>query len=246
MPKKYYVVWAGRKTGIFTDWSDTKRQVDQFPQARYKSFKTRAEAEAAFASGAGTAVKKRSVSKSPAKPSGNSSASFDVEIYCDGASMPNPGEAGSGLALYRKGALAELWFGLYNPKGTNNTAELNALHQALLKAKAEIAKHQSVQIKCDSLYAIKCLSVWAYDWKKRGWTKQSGAIKNLAIIKEAHALYEGLKKKVVVSHVKAHVGIEGNELADRMTVYAIDQQNQKFTQYSGPLDVQKILGFRSG
>ena len=44
MAKKYYVVWAGRETGIFTSWDVTKRSVDKFPQAIFKSFATEAEA----------------------------------------------------------------------------------------------------------------------------------------------------------------------------------------------------------
>ena len=67
---------------------------------------------------------------------------FDVSIYCDGACEPNPGNAGSGIVVYRAGELAELWYGLYNPMGTNNTAELNALYHALRMAEAEIKSRQ--------------------------------------------------------------------------------------------------------
>ena len=49
MAKKYYVVWAGRETGIFTSWDYTKKLVDKFPQAKYKSFPSEAEAKAAVA-----------------------------------------------------------------------------------------------------------------------------------------------------------------------------------------------------
>jgi ribonuclease HI len=45
---KYYVVWNGRKAGIFTKWDDCKEQIYGFEGAQYKSFKTLAEAEAAF------------------------------------------------------------------------------------------------------------------------------------------------------------------------------------------------------
>ena len=48
MAQKFYVVWQGRETGIFTDWNTCKKQVDKFAGAKYKSFKTLAEAEAAF------------------------------------------------------------------------------------------------------------------------------------------------------------------------------------------------------
>ncbi len=245
MPKKFYVVWVGRKRGIFTDWSIAKKQIDHFPQAKYKSFPTRAEAEAAYASGRG-GVNKNAAAARGSEKAPLSNKNFDVQIYCDGAAMPNPGKSGSGIAIYRKGILAELWYGLYNPKGTNNTAELNALHQALLAAKKNMDSGTKVQILCDSQYAINCITVWAYDWKRRGWTKKTGEIKNLAIIQDTHALYEKIKMEVVVSHIKAHAGIEGNELADRMTVFAIDRKKSKFSRYEDPPDIARILQFRSG
>jgi hypothetical protein len=41
--------------------------------------------------------------------------------------------------------LAELWYGLYNPVGTNNTAELNALYHALRMAEEEIKNGKTVR-----------------------------------------------------------------------------------------------------
>ena len=72
---------------------------------------------------------------------------FDVKIYCDGACEPNPGNAGSGIVVYRAGKLAELWYGLYHPMGTNNTAELNALYHALRMAEAEIKNDNTVEYR---------------------------------------------------------------------------------------------------
>lgn len=46
---KYYVVWVGREPGIYTDWDSCRAQVNGAPGARYKSFATRQEAEAAYA-----------------------------------------------------------------------------------------------------------------------------------------------------------------------------------------------------
>src|SRR5699024_11404040 len=46
--QKYYVVWAGRKTGIFSSWEACQSQVNGFKGARFKSFPSKAEAEAAF------------------------------------------------------------------------------------------------------------------------------------------------------------------------------------------------------
>jgi len=46
--KKFYVVWKGRKTGIFTTWEACKAEIEGFKSARYKSFENRAQAEQAF------------------------------------------------------------------------------------------------------------------------------------------------------------------------------------------------------
>ena len=40
MPKKFYAVRKGRKTGIFTTWDECRAQVHGFPCAEYKSFLT--------------------------------------------------------------------------------------------------------------------------------------------------------------------------------------------------------------
>ena len=49
MPKpKFYVVWKGRKTGIFSSWEECATQVTGFNGAEYKSFENRSTAEAAF------------------------------------------------------------------------------------------------------------------------------------------------------------------------------------------------------
>ncbi|MCQ2327484.1 MAG: ribonuclease H family protein [Bacteroidales bacterium] len=46
--QKYYVVWVGRKTGIFNKWEDCKASVEGFERASYKSYDTYEEAEYAF------------------------------------------------------------------------------------------------------------------------------------------------------------------------------------------------------
>jgi ribonuclease HI len=177
----------------------------------------------------------------PAGPS-----SFDVQIYCDGACDPNPGRAGSGLAVYRNGELAQLWHGLYNSAGTNNIAELNALHRALQMAETGISSGLTVQILCDSTYAINCISKWAAGWEKKGWRKAGGEIKNLEIIQAAFAVYSRIESKVHLTHVSAHVGTQGNELADRMAMFAIESANEELCEYGGKIDIPAILRMRAG
>jgi ribonuclease HI len=170
----------------------------------------------------------------------------DVTIYCDGGCTPNPGKAGSGVSIYRNGKLSELWYGLYEPMGTNNTAELGALYKSLRLAQQEAKNTNSVEIKCDSMYSINCIKTWAVSWEKKGWTKKGGEIKNLDIIKQAYYLYNEIKKDVKLTHIKAHAGFEGNELADRMTMYAIQEKSEAFVKYTKKIDVQAILKMRAG
>ncbi|MEH6345364.1 MAG: ribonuclease H family protein [Bermanella sp.] len=254
MAKKFYVVWAGRETGVFTDWAYTKKQVDKFPQAKYKSFPSEQEAQAAFKAGKviqGSAsqpnvkASTKANTKKQAAPTQNQVAT-DVKIYCDGACDPNPGESGSGVAVYEKEQLTQLWNGLYSAKGTNNTAELNALHQSLLIAQKYMLENKSVQILCDSQYAINCITNWAFGWKKSSWKRKTGEIKNLAIIQQAHELFNLLSKDLLISHVSAHVGIEGNELADRMAMHASITKNAGFCLYDGALDIDAVLDLKRG
>jgi ribonuclease HI len=245
--KKFYVVWAGRKTGVFTDWPTAHQHVDKFPGAQFKSFATRTEADQAFRSGGPAFAGKRGTAKTGARaPAKVHAAASGVQIYCDGACEPNPGNAGSGIVIYRDGKLTQLWYGLYNPNGTNNTAELNALYHALLIAEADIAAAQSVQILCDSTYAINCVSKWAPGWENKGWRKADGEIKNLNIIQAAYAVYGRIKTELQLIHVSAHVGTEGNELADRMAMYAVETRNPHLCQYEGEMDIQAILRMRRG
>lgn len=249
MAKKFYVVWAGRQTGVFTDWATTQRHVHGFPAARFKSFESRAEAEEAFKAGTPSSAGRRSAPAAAAVASETHVPPADtdgVHIYCDGACDPNPGHAGSGIVVYHDGELIELWYGLYNPNGTNNTAELNALHHALLMAESNIAAGRSTRILCDSVYAINCISKWAHGWKARGWRKSGGEIKNLSIIQEAHAIYTRIAPQIQLNHVSAHVGTEGNELADRMAMYAVTQRDKGLCRYAGALDVRAILRMRAG
>ena len=46
--QKYYVVWQGKKPGIYTDWEACKEQVVGVQGAQYKGFDSMAEAEAAI------------------------------------------------------------------------------------------------------------------------------------------------------------------------------------------------------
>ena len=248
--KKFYVVWVGQKPGIYTTWAETERQVKGFPKARYKSFPSQAEAERAFANKPKAAPSRSASNSSPKKTPASSITTVDltadVNIFCDGACDPNPGKAGSGIAIYHKDKLDQLWYGLYNPAGTNNTAELLGLHHSLMFAQTAVEAGQSVTIYCDSKYSIDCVTKWAIGWKAKGWKKANGEIKNLDIIKPAHALYLEIAKKIKVAHVKGNAGVEGNELADRMSVVAVEKRETDLCRYEDSASVTELLAMARG
>jgi ribonuclease HI len=251
MAQKFYVVWSGRQTGVFTAWATTQRAVTGYAGARFKSFPSRAEAEEAFAGGSASgpiksASKPTAGARNSERAARHTAHQFDVSIYCDGACEPNPGHAGSGVVLYRNGELAQLWFGLYNPIGTNNTAELNALYHALRMAEAEIKAGNTVEVCSDSAYSINCIRSWAPNWEKKGWKKPGGEIKNLAIIQDCYEIYRRVKKELTLTHVAAHIGTEGNELADRMAMLAVQRKEKKLRLYRETMDIPTLLKMRAG
>ena len=261
MSKKYYVVWKGAKTGVFEQWNDVKTYTQGRADAQYMGFPSKGEADAAFQSTYTKALTKRSMSKGgggTAKPAASAAyvkADFqpataklaDINIYCDGACSPNPGKSGTGMAVYHKQNLVELWYGLYEPMGTNNTAELNGMLAAFKYAQGHIAQGKTVQVLSDSKYSIDCITKWAKGWQAKGWTRGKGEeIKNLEVIKQCFTLYQALKSNLIISHVKGHSNNEGNELSDRMAVLARMKCTKGFVQYQETLDIKTILAMASG
>jgi ribonuclease HI len=156
MPKqKYYVVWKGRKPGIFTSWAETEKQVKGFAAAQYKSFETLKEAEAAYrseyAAFKGKPASKgrwREASVKPILPS------ICVDAACSGA---------PGILEYR-GVFTESVDEFFRagpfPDGTNNVGEFLAIVHAL----TWLEKHeQHLPIYSDSRNAI----AWVYTGKCR-------------------------------------------------------------------------------
>lgn len=49
--KKFYVVWSGKKPGVYESWSDCQSSISGFSGAKFKSFATLEAAQAALQSG---------------------------------------------------------------------------------------------------------------------------------------------------------------------------------------------------
>ena len=152
--KKYYVVWEGNEPGIYDNWNDTQLQIKGYPNAKYKSFKTLEEAEAAYHGNFSEHIsqgRKGDKKKTPTQVNLNHfpeilKDSISVDAACSG----NPGkmeyqgvETFSGLQLFHVGPLNG---------GTNNIGEFLALVHAL--AMFEKKENTHTTIYTDSRTAI--------------------------------------------------------------------------------------------
>jgi ribonuclease HI len=176
--KKFYVVWNGRKKGIYTSWSVCKKQIDSFENAQYKSFANLKEAEVAFSKnyadyiGKNTKKPKLSTSEKAAYGQPNLE-SISVDAACSG----NPGNmeyrgvlTHNKQELFKKGPYA---------KGTNNIGEFLALVHgiALLKSKNK----ENIPIYSDSRTAMS-------------WVKQKRCKTNIIFDSNNKDLLELIKR----------------------------------------------------
>jgi len=174
MAKKFYVVWKGRQTGIFTSWDECAKQVNGFPGAEYKSFATRSEARNAFQhaySDYVTAAPPRHRERNPSRRLSQDqlrrtdkpiAESYSVDAACSG----NPGvlefrgvHTSADREIFHQGPYQD---------GTNNIGEFLAIVHALALFKRDKI---TAPIYSDSKIAIK----WIEDKQCRTHLERSEA-----------------------------------------------------------------------
>jgi ribonuclease HI len=174
--KKYYVVWEGRTQGIFKDWETCSTQIKAYPNAKYKSFETLAEAEEAFANKPMNYITKKTKSnlqKSRGIPMGFIEESLSVDAACSG----NPGIM-EYQGVYTKNKEV-LFRGGPFPEATNNVGEFLALVHGLVF----LAHHNKLRtpIYSDSMTAI-------------AWVKKKKANTTLKLNADNELLIEKIEK----------------------------------------------------
>lgn len=127
---KFYVVWRGRQTGVFTTWAACQAQIQGYRGAEYKSFSSRALAEEAFSGhyddyvGSGSSQPKKKD-----KPLVSSSEMITPSLSVDAACSGNPGIMEfRGVDTETKEQIFH--FGPYQ-SATNNIGEFLAIVHAL-------------------------------------------------------------------------------------------------------------------
>lgn len=196
--QKYYVVWQGRRPGIYTDWETCKAQVVGVQGAQYKSFDTMAEAESAlrmpYSSVVASTARAAASAGTPSvlfvdengmtalRPGTENPPALDA-LAVDAACSGNPGVMEyQGVYIPTRTRV----FHYKHPKGTNNIGEFLALVHGL----SYLKKHGLKQlIYTDSVNAMswvrqrQCKSklpvdaatadLWDYVHRAENWLKQN-------------------------------------------------------------------------
>ena len=202
---KFYAVKKGKKTGIFLTWDECKEQVTGFKGAVYKSFKTLSEAEAFL---------ERNEEKIE-----NIEEVNGVYAYIDGSFDRVSGVYGSGVVIvdgdekyeYKHAGNREDYAQLHNVAGELEAAKF-VMWYAVDKKIKEITL----------FYDYQGIEAWAVgSWKA-----------NLTYTQDYVKFYNKVKTRVKVNFVKvkAHTGIELNEVVDKLAKEAIEQFKKENTK----------------
>jgi ribonuclease HI len=174
--QKYYVVWQGKRTGVFTDWKDCEAQIKGVVDARFKSFESLTEAEEALKGNYWDYVGKDKKPTSTAPPPAHIGYPNKNSIAVDAAWNTSTGvveyqgvHIESGEKLFAKGPYQQ---------GTNNIGEFLAIIHAL----AYLKQHKSeLPIYTDSKTALS-------------WLKRKHANTKLEVTEANKDLFELLQR----------------------------------------------------
>ena len=186
----YYVVNKGLIPGIYTSWTECKKQVDGFKNPIYRKFDNKKDAITFH-------NLEIDLNKTDDELIINPFENNNKNVN------DNENENEKKLKDFKKGISVSQFI---SENGTNNLAELSAVLYGLnYIEKNNINKSCFV---CDSKYAINCITVWSNNWKKNNWmTSKKTKVENLEIIQEILNIYEKLLKnnfQIKFKHVNSH------------------------------------------
>ena len=140
----------------------------------------------------------------------------EVTIYTDGACSGNPGPGGWAAILKYGPHEKELSGG--EAETTNNRMELSGVIASL----GALTERCSVTLYTDSQYIERAINEhWLDGWKKRGWRRREGPVKNLELWQELDRLLG--EHSVAVRWVKGHAENEYNNRCDALAVRRRDE-----------------------
>lgn len=130
-------------------------------------------------------------------------------LWTDGSANPNPGPGGFVVIEQLDNSGHE---GKPVVLGNEKTSSNIRMEGSAMIAAIEYAGDEPCEIHSDSEFWINVLTKWAPGWEANGWTKKTGPIKNLDLVKKLYELYTTHDVKLI--WVRGHIGTELNEMAD--------------------------------
>lgn len=235
MAGKYYAVRTGKKPGIYLSWDACKAMVHGYPGAVYKSFQTRAEAEAFLNAGAGAVAagaaahaeagivaaggnSGNAVAGTAAARNKTNNAAYsadkqglpEVYAFVDGSYNAATGVYGYGGFLVHDGGKEVL-------QGAGDEPEMASMRNVAGEVLGSMAAvRKAVELGLTELtvyYDYMGIEMWATGaWKRN----KAGTI-------AYHDYIASVREKIQLHFVKVkgHSGVEGNEEADRLAKEAV-------------------------
>ncbi len=139
-------------------------------------------------------------------------------VFTDGSCAGNPGPGGWGCVYVQDGEIIAQRHGA-DPQTTNNRMEFEAMIAGL----SLIEPGADVDVYSDSKLIVNTITQWAAGWKRRGWRRKDGEVKNLDLVQRAYALAQE-RPGARIRWIRAHDGSLWNEYADALsTAYLRDE-----------------------
>lgn len=204
MSKKYYAVRVGKKPGIYTSWPEAKKQIDRFPNAIYKSFKSFGEAEEFLGNAQPNATQ-------PEKHDATTQDADTIVAYVDGSFDKKTARYSFGIAFIQNDEVIQ----------TLSKVGDNPLYQKSWQIAGEVfgaihAMHWAIKNHYKKII-IHYDYVGIEHWALKEWRA------NQPVSQDYMKAFDKLSPHIEVEFVKvkAHSGVKYNELVDQLAKDAL-------------------------
>lgn len=210
----YYVVKVGRVKGIYRTWAECQAQVQGYPNAVYKKFPLKTQAEDFLRGDNLERVKKDIAQGNMDIQVSNALKEKIYEIYTDGSYSDNV-YAWAFVVVYQ-GEVIHQDYGVGTDSEAVKTRNIAGELTAVMRA-CSWAKNKGLE-KIVIRHDLQGVATWAKgEWKRN----------NQVTIKYYEFMQKYVKAFVSFKHIKGHSGDKYNDIADLLAKKAISEHLEK-------------------